>query len=251
MFEKQVLCVGVPSMRARPTSDKPGGQRQVRRWCGKGHMQRVVRRRGPAHKRAEEASEVADTNRHYAESVALKQHAVAQRCADAEGGKSRGKEEACGTQIVNGPTEAPLTRCEHSVNEHAVGPRSGHYDEVSCPWTARRFAGKASERNLSGNKSKLLAYRARCIEREAEMAGECIRAAKRKDADCRRWMVNEALDDLVERAVAPTGKNEVGAVSDGVGGLRSSGSGTICCDDLGFDPVREKRAGGVLKRGTV
>jgi hypothetical protein len=57
-------------------------------------------------------------------------------------------------------------------------------------------------------------------------------------------MMREALDDLVQCAVAAAGEDEVSAMADCVGSLRSSGSGAVGCDDFNLDIATEKHVRG-------
>ena len=79
------------------------------------------------------------------------------------------------------------------------------------------------------------------VEREAEVTCERVRAAEGKDADCRRGMMCESLNDLVQCAVAAAGEDELRAVADCIGSLRAGGSGAVGCDDLGLDAVADEQ----------
>ncbi len=93
---------------------------------------------------------------------------------------------------------------------------------------------------------ELLAHGAGRIEREAEVTAERVGASEGKDADRRRRMMCEPLDDLVQCAIAAAGEDEVGAVADRIGSLRAGRPGAMGCDDLYLDAVAEKDVCGAL-----
>src|SRR6185437_5378572 len=89
------------------------------------------------------------------------------------------------------------------------------------------------------------------MEREAKVTCERVRAAEGKDADCRRGMMCESLNDLVQCAVAAAGEDELRAVADCIGSLRAGGSGAAGCDDLNLNAMADERARGMLEWGAA
>jgi hypothetical protein len=61
-------------------------------------------------------------------------------------------------------------------------------------------------------------------------------------------MMCEALNDLMECAIAAAGEDEVGAVADCIGSLRAGGSGTVGCHDFDLDAAAEKHVRGGFER---
>ena len=79
------------------------------------------------------------------------------------------------------------------------------------------------------------------------MTGEGVGAAEGKDADRCRGMMCEALDDLVQCAITAAGEDEVGARGDCIGGLCTSRSRAMSCDDLNLDAMAEQHVRGALE----
>src|SRR6201999_1706699 len=95
---------------------------------------------------------------------------------------------------------------------------------------------------------QLLTYCGGRIKREAEMTSERVGTAKGKDANRRRRMKREPLDDLVKGAAASAGEDKVSAMADRIGRLCTGRSWAVGCDDLRLDAAIEKHVRGMLER---
>src|ERR1700755_2520954 len=95
---------------------------------------------------------------------------------------------------------------------------------------------------------QLLTYCGGRIKREAEMTSERVGTAEGKNAQRRRRMMREPLDDLVQRAVASAREDKVSAMADGIGRLCTGRSWAVGCDDLRLDAAIEKHLRGARER---
>ena len=231
----QVLRVRVEAAQSRPACRKPCGQGELRGWFGDREMDRLICGGSATNKWAEEASEVAHSNRHGADSVAFHPGTVVQCALNVEGRKLGAEEELRRAKVVDRAAQAMFASGEHAVDEHAVGAGSGHNNEVARTRSVASFAGYATERDFAPDEGKLLAHGIGCVEGESQVTSQRIRAAERDHAQGHREILCQALNDLMQCAVAAAGEEKFSSGGDGIGSLRARSSRRVCSDDLSFD----------------
>ena len=140
------------------------------------------------------------------------------------------------TRVENRYASGPiffLQRNTHAADRVAVQPGAGHLDEVTLLLAVDRLHPGQGE--IDGSRLAKLDRLPSALggERDAQFAGEHIHRAERQDAELHLAkpvaFLGQAVDNLVDRAVAAGGDDGFVAVADGLcgEGSRASGRGRL------------------------
>jgi len=207
----------IESGEVEPASDEPEWQRERSRRTHENEPQMRIADGGPAAgQTAEKSAEVVDANRDGADGsqcggdARLRFDVFHLEWAESERG-----EEACGVNVVGQPPKAGFLGWQETVCKSAVWTRSGHDGKVTNLVAICELANGYRERSAL----ELLECGLHGVERETQVTRQRVCAAQRDDSESGGRLAGfrrETLENLMDGAIASTGKHNVCSPAGGV-----------------------------------